>query len=148
MPKGYKHGLRYTRLYRIWLNMKNRCNNPNTWAYKFYGKNGITVCDEWNNNPVLFYEWAVSNGYSDDLTLDRIDYTKGYYPSNCRWVNRKIQGANKKSTKFITWNGETYTLTEWSEKLGIPLRTLSWRFNHWSLDEAFTKPLTSRGGWH
>jgi hypothetical protein len=128
--------------------MKNRCNNPNTWAYDFYGANGVTVCDDWNDDPKAFYDWAVSHGYADNLTLDRIDGTKGYFPENCRWVDRKVQGVNKKSTKWITWNGETHTLTEWSEILGIPQKTLNWRYHNWSLEKAFTSPLSKRGGWH
>ena len=145
---GYKHGLRYTRLYRIWLNMKNRCNNERTWAYAFYGERGITVCEEWSDDPVEFYNWAMSNGYDDHLTLDRIDGSKGYSPSNCRWVDRKSQSIDRKTTHMVEWNGEVHTLTEWSEILGIPQKTLWWRFHNWSLEDAFTKPLTSRGGWH
>lgn len=148
MPKGYRHGLRYTRVYRIWLNMKNRCNNTKTWAYRFYGGRGIKVCQEWNDDPNSFYRWAMDNGYSDELTLDRIDVNLGYCPKNCRWVNRKVQGVNKKSTKWITWRGETHTLTDWSSILGIPFGTLSWRCRHWTLEKAFTEPLTTRGGWH
>lgn len=146
--KGEKHGLRYTRLYRIWLNMKNRCNNPNTWAYKFYGELGVKVCPEWETDIVSFYNWAMQNGYDETLTLDRIDGSKGYSPDNCRWVDRKVQGINKKSTVFVTWNNETHTLTEWSNILGIPTKTLNWRYHNWELDRAFTQPLTSRGGWH
>lgn len=149
MPKGVKHGLRYTRLYRIWLNMKNRCNNPKTWAYEFYGERGISVCDEWNEDPVAFYNWAMSNGYSDELTLDRIDTFGNYSPSNCRWCDRKEQGVNKRSTKFVTWGGETHTLTEWSNILGIPQKALNWRYHHWSdIDKIFTEPLSKRGGHH
>ena len=142
-----KHGLRYTRLYRIWLNMKNRCNNPKTWAYSFYGGLGITVCPEWNDSVESFYEWSMSHGYSDELTLDRIDCSKGYYPDNCRWVDRKVQGENKKSSIFVTWNNETHTLSDWSLILGIPQKTLNWRYHHWDIDRAFSQPLTSRGGW-
>jgi hypothetical protein len=128
--------------------MKNRCSNEQTWAYEFYGEQGITVCDEWFNNVVSFYDWAVANGYSDNLTLDRIDGAKGYSPDNCRWVDRKVQGVNKKSTVWITWNGETHTLSEWSKILGIKESTLSWRCRHWTIEKAFTEPLTSGGGYH
>ncbi len=143
-----KHGLRYTRIYRIWLNMKNRCNNPNTWAYEFYGARGIRVCQEWSDDVTEFYEWSITHGYEDGLTIDRIDSNGDYTPENCRWSDRKEQGVNKRSTKWITWNGETHTLSEWSTILNIPLRTLSWRCKNWSIEKAFTEPLTKRGGWH
>lgn len=128
--------------------MKNRCNNPNTWAYSYYGGRGIEVCSEWNDNPVAFYNWAIENGYDEHLTLDRIDTYGNYCPSNCRWVNRKEQGVNKRSTQWVTWNGETHTLTEWAEILNIPQKTLNWRYNNWPLERAFTEPLSKRGGWH
>lgn len=89
-----------------------------------------------------------THGYEDGLTIDRIDSNGDYTPENCRWSDRKEQGVNKRSTKWITWNGETHTLTEWSTILNIPLRTLSWRCRNWSIEKAFTEPLTKRGGWH
>ena len=76
------HGLRHTRLYRIWLQMKNRCFNINSERYADYGGRGITVCDEWRNDFTTFYNWAMSNGYSDDLTIDRINNNGNYEPSN------------------------------------------------------------------
>ena len=75
--------------------MKQRCLNPNNTAYKFYGGRGITICDEWldfNN----FYNWAMANGYSDSLTIDRINNDGNYNPDNCRWTTRSIQNMSKK----------------------------------------------------
>lgn len=90
------HGLYGTRLSRIWRNMKNRCYNPNDPNYKFYGSRGITVCAEWLNDFQAFYDWAISHGYRDDLSIDRIDNDKGYSPDNCRWVTMKVQATNRR----------------------------------------------------
>lgn len=91
------HGKYHTRLHGIWTDMKARCNNPNRKAYKDYGGRGITVCEEWHNSFETFYEWAMANGYSDDLTIDRIDNDKGYSPDNCRWATMADQNKNKRA---------------------------------------------------
>lgn len=93
------HGLENTRVYNIWNNMNYRCYNAKSNNYKYYGSRGITVCDEWRNSVKAFYDWAMSNGYSDDLTLDRIDVNGNYEPSNCRWVTMKVQNNNKRNCK-------------------------------------------------
>lgn len=95
-----KHGKRKTRLYNIWCNIKSRCCNPNNPDYKkWYGSRGITVCEEWKNNFEAFYNWAISHGYKDELTIDRIDNNGDYTPLNCRWVTMKEQCKNKRKRK-------------------------------------------------
>ena len=103
----------YHRLYQIWADMKNRCSSSTCSAYSRYGGRGITVCDEWQEY-VNFKEWALAHGYSNDLTIDRIDVNGNYEPSNCRWATYSQQNANMTNTPRYEFNGETHTLREWS----------------------------------
>jgi len=93
-----KHGLRNHKLYGVWRSMKERCTVETHSAYKDYGGRGITVCEEWSDNFQAFYKWAMSHGYREGLTIDRIDNDQGYYPENCRWVTMAVQNANKRNT--------------------------------------------------
>ena len=135
------HGLRrQTKLYPIWSQMKQRCQNPNNAAFENYGGRGIVVCDEWLKFKT-FYDWAMNNGYSEGLCLDRIDNDKGYSPDNCRWVSHKMNNDNRRSTIRISFNGETHTLKEWSEILNIERHILYKRIyvSNWSIEDAFNK---------
>lgn len=116
--RATKHGLKNTRLYRIWSNMKSRCNNPNTDFFYIYGEKGIKVCSEWNDFE-KFYLWAVENGYNDNLTIDRIDNSKGYYPDNCRWATFVEQANNKTNNHIIEYNNKKYTMKEFSDEFNI-----------------------------
>lgn len=91
---NYKHGSSHTRLYHIWGGMKQRCTNPKATEFSAYGGRGITVCNEWLHDFAAFQEWALSHGYRDDLTIDRIDNDKGYRPDNCRWATKEQQYSN------------------------------------------------------
>ena len=96
-----KHGMSHTRIYYIWASMKTRCLNQNSPFYRIYGGRGITICDEWMSFEP-FYAWAMSNGYSDSLTIDRIDNDSGYNPGNCRWATQHEQSMNKRHLKNCT----------------------------------------------
>lgn len=129
-----KHGLTFgedgkpIRLYRIWTCIKTRCFNRKDKHFPDYGGRGISVCEEWKNNFKAFYKWAITNGYSDNLTIDRIDVNGNYEPTNCRWATPKEQTDNRRNAIFLTFKGETKSLLEWSKITGIKYQTLYWRY--------------------
>ena len=134
------HNKSEERIYRIWKTMKNRCNNPNYKWYVNYGGRGIKVCDEWQKFE-SFYEWSMVSGYTETLTLDRINFNGNYEPSNCRWVDMVTQNNNKRTNHRITFNNETHTMKEWSRILGIKYSVLENRLNKykWSVEKAFER---------
>ena len=144
--RSTKHGEcigKQSRLYKVYQNMLRRCSDPNSTEYQNYGGRGISVCDEWANNPESFFEWSKSNGYNETLTLDRIDVDKNYSPNNCRFVTMKVQANNTTRNHRITYNGETLTMSEWADKTGIPYSTLRSRINclGWDIEKALTHPV-------
>ena len=112
-----KHNKHRTKLYTVYLSMKQRCYNSNNPAYSYYGGRGIKICDEWLNNFINFYNWSIENGYKDGLSIDRIDVNGNYEPNNCRWVTQKVQMNNTRRNHYITNKGETHTISEWSRIL-------------------------------
>ena len=98
--RKYPPELKQSRIYSVWKGMKQRCSDANAINYRYYGGKGIRVCDEWRDNFYAFYDWAIANGYRDDLTIDRIDNSKGYYPDNCRWASYKEQQNNRSNNKI------------------------------------------------
>lgn len=132
-----------SRIYRIWSNIKRRCYNPKNEAYCNYGMRGITVCSEWVNDPQAFYKWAISNGYTDNLTIDRINNNGNYKPSNCRWVTSKIQSNNKRKNHLVTYQGVTHTLSEWSSIIGIKQSTIRARLKRgWDIKNVLSPRLS------
>lgn len=129
------------RLYGIWSGMKGRCQNPHRPKYKIYGARGISVCDEWQHFR-NFYEWAMANGYQEDLTIERNNNDGDYCPENCRWATMLEQNHNRSCTLKATYAGETHTLQEWSRITGIDYYTLRLRVKRgWSIEKALTVPL-------
>lgn len=122
-----KHGHSHERIFYTWFDMIKRCENPKSSNYCNYGKRGITVCEEWHDF-MTFRSWALNNGYADDLTIDRIDCKKGYYPDNCRFANEREQANNRRSNTRITINGETHTIAEWARIANINYSTLRLRY--------------------
>ena len=118
-----KHAQYKTRLYHIWQHMKARCNNEHNRKFPAYGGRGIRVCEEWSEF-LPFYEWAIANGYSDNLTIDRIDNNGNYEPSNCRWATNKEQQNNTRKNRLVSHNGEVFTVAQLAEKYGIKKATL------------------------
>ena len=132
-----KHGLCGTRIHSIHRDMLARCYNPHRKAFKRYGGRGIRVCDEWRGKEGLkhFNEWAIHNGYSDNLTIDRINNDGNYEPKNCRWVSNKTQVNNTSRNLYIPLDGETHTLAEWCEIRNLDyvktyqrIHTLNWSY--------------------
>lgn len=114
-----KHGWYGTRVYHIWRSIVDRCENPNCPQYRNYGGRGISMCREWRELPQAFCEWAMNNGYTDDLTIDRIDVNGNYEPSNCRWITIDEQQVNKRNNVLITYKDKTQCVAEWARELGV-----------------------------
>lgn len=114
-----KHGWYGTRVYNIWRQIVDRCENPKCSQYKNYGGRGIRICQEWRESPQAFCEWAMLNGCTNALTIDRINVNGNYEPSNCRWITMVEQQTNKRNNVNITYNGKTQCVAEWSRELGV-----------------------------
>ena len=121
-----KRGKNRSRIYKIWAKMKGRCENESDQSYMHYGARGICVCDEWHDF-LTFKDWAFSNGYSDDLTIDRIDVNGNYEPDNCRWVGMDVQLSNQRTTIKITLGNVTHSLKKWCELLNLNYTTVQAR---------------------
>ena len=132
------------RVYWIWLGMRQRCSNPKNPNFKDYGDRGITVCERWNR-----FENFVEDMGEPPLkyTLERKNNSLGYFPENCEWETRKIQGRNKRNNRLLTFNGETLPLPEWAERTGLDGHTISHRIHRgkWSIERALTTPKRKAG---
>lgn len=141
-----KHGLCKTRIWRIWTGMKTRCYNKNDKAYKNYGGRGIAICDEWKEDLTAFSDWAMKNGYRDDLTIERIDVDGNYSPENCKWITLAEQEQNRRNTIFLEYKGEKLRINEWAERYGIdPLILRARLYKGKGIGEALETPVIPRG---
>ena len=135
-----KHGQSGDRLCSIWYGMRKRCYNRNYKHFKDYGGRGIKICEEWANDFQAFHDWAMSNGYADNLTIDRIDVNGDYCPENCRWITNEEQQNNRRTSRLLTYKGETHTMKDWARIAGLNYNTLRSRINayKWSIEKALT----------
>lgn len=125
------HGMTGTRIYGIYHNMKNRCCNPNDGRYKDYGGRGITVCKDWLGEHGFenFYKWSIDNGYTEELTIDRINVDGNYSPSNCRWTTNAEQANNRRNCIYFTFFGVTKNLKEWCGCIGESYNKMYGRYS-------------------
>lgn len=143
------HGMSDTRLYRIWCGMKKRtAENADTRHKRDYYDRGIRMCEEWKNSFESFYKWAMSSGYEDGLSIDRIDNNGNYCPENCRWATTKQQSNNRRTNRRYQYNGEDLTISELAEKYGLNYNMLRERLIvlGWNIDRAMTVPPQSVRG--
>ena len=170
----YDNHWKNLRIMQIYYKIITRCYNKNNKDYCSYGAKGISVYQDWLDNPTHFEDWALANGYEDNLTIDRRDETKDYCPSNCRWitkeensrwksttnrinvdgdytpdncrfVSQKVQANNRRNNRFLTYNGKTHTISEWSKITGIPYGTLSGRILcGWQEKRAIEEPVKKK----
>ena len=141
MHKGnYRHGGHGTRLYTIWRDMRARCRDPKGSRHMNYYDRGIKVCSSWDISFTNFREWALNNGYRDDLSIDRIDNTGDYEPDNCRWVDYTKQNNNRSTNRYIEHNGEVHTVAEWARIKGVGYDTLWARLKRgWDIEKALSR---------
>lgn len=143
---GYKYGKSNSRLYTIWNAMKKRCYLKSHIHYSSYGGRGIMVCEEWKKDFMNFYNWAMSNGYKDDLTIDRINPNGNYEPKNCRWITHKQQSNNKRNNHLVEYKGKKYTISQLAEEKNIKYDILLYRINKgWELEDAINLPAMKGG---
>lgn len=140
------HGMSKTRIYQEWNSIKNRCTNPRNRRYEDYGGRGINICNEWKNDFLSFYNWSVSNGYKDSLTIERKDVDGDYCPENCCWIPLEEQANNRRMNLSIEYNGKTQNLKEWCEELNLNYKRVHNRMFKlgYSFEEAITKPVMTQ----
>lgn len=135
-----KYNITNHRIFKIWCNMIDRCKNPNRKDSNCYFEKGISVCEEWKTYENFEY-WSFANGYSNNLTIDRVDSNKDYEPSNCRWITIQEQQRNKCTNVMVTYEGETLCMSDWAKRFGINRATLESRIYDlgYSFEEAIKK---------
>ena len=142
--KGIKtHGESHTRLHDIWCDMHKRCK-----SHPGYAGRGIKVCKEWGDY-IVFAEWARNNGYSDNLTIERVDVNGDYCPQNCKWIEFHKQARNRTTTRWVEYNGRTMSLAEAAEIAGVPYKLVHQRMRKgWSIERALGEPVEGKSELH
>ncbi|MFB5758921.1 hypothetical protein [Paenibacillus medicaginis] len=134
-----RHGMANSRLYKTFIDMKSRCLNSIHKSFHNYGGRGVKVCNEWldhNHGFNNFYNWAIRNGYEDNLSIDRIDVNGNYEPSNCRWVTMQIQQNNKRNSRYICINDVMKTASQWEKEFGLTVGCVTRRLKKgWKEDD-------------
>lgn len=141
------HGLSHTRIYGVWINIKQRCLNLEYPTYHDYGARGITIYPDWQESFDLFFAYVSKlPGYGEHhLSIDRIDNNRGYEPDNLRWATIKQQSLNKRTNRPITYHGKTQSTAQWASELGMTYDTLKGRIREgWSIERAFVTPTQLR----
>lgn len=138
------HNPAHKRCYLIWHDMKRRCNQPQNKRYNRYGAKGIKVCEEWENFQA-FWDWSITHGYAENLTIDRINGDEGYSPDNCRWADGETQANNRSNNHYLTFNGKTQSMAMWAKETGISYFVIRSRLNRgWDAERALTTPVPKR----
>lgn len=141
--KRNTHHLSHTKLFRTWNGIKRRCYYTKDKSYPDYGGRGITICDEWKDDFIAFYNWAMENGFNDSLSIERINVDGNYNPQNCRWATAKEQANNRRSCVMISYNGKTQNLTKWCEELDLNYKRVHNRMfkKGWDFEKAINTPV-------
>lgn len=141
LTKNHSHKKSRTRIYNEWLGMKARCYNKAGSNFERYGGRGIAVCDEWKNDFQAFHDWAMENGYSDELSIDRIDVNGNYEPSNCRWTDNYNQCRNRRSNIYVEYYGQKMCLIDAARLSGINSTTIYYRYQRGDRGEDLFRPI-------
>jgi len=138
---NYRHGGRKSKLYAVWNGIMGRCLNQNNPAYPRYGGRGITICDRWRDFAAFLADMGEP---PPGFSVERVDNDQGYSPTNCIWADRKTQGRNKRDNHLLTVNGETLTIAEWADRVGLKYATVHQRIRYgWPPDAAVLTPLVT-----
>lgn len=144
---NYQHGDSHTRLHNIWVGINKRCNPES--GLSGYGKRGISICEEWKSYP-NFKNWALNNGYADEMTIERKDVNGDYCPENCTWITLGEQARNRRTTHWVEYKGERMSLAEACERAGLPYKQVFERISKsgWSVEDALSTPMKSESDLH